>query len=76
MVECPTSEVSGQSRRTGRQQQLIATFGFAAASLVATSAVDLTSVPESYDHHQEHVIVDGVDDAPVSHPDPETGPTT
>jgi hypothetical protein len=38
--------------------------------------VDLTSVPESYDHHQEHVIVDGVDDAPVSHPDPETGPTT
>ncbi len=36
--------------------------------------VDITSVAKSHDDHQEHVVLDGVDDAVVADPDSKAWP--
>jgi hypothetical protein len=36
--------------------------------------VDITSVSRSHDDHQEHVVLDGVDDAVVADPDSKAWP--
>jgi hypothetical protein len=36
--------------------------------------VDITSVTQSHDDHQEHVVLDGVDDAVVADPDSKAWP--
>lgn len=38
------------------------------------SVVDVASIPESYDHHQEHVVLDGVDEAIVADTDAKSRP--